>query len=61
LQRYFAIIALMTALLNAYKAGFQDNYSPFLLILTLAFALIASIFVEYAKRKQQKPTGRHTA
>jgi hypothetical protein len=53
-------MALLTALLNAYQAWFKDIYSSSLLILALAFALIAIIFTEYAKRKQQKPTGRHT-
>lgn len=60
LQRCFALIALTTALLNAYHAWFKDNCVSSLLILTLAFAIIAVTFAEYAKRKQQKPTERHT-
>lgn len=53
-------MALLTALINAYQAWFKDNYSPSLLILTLALATIASVFAECTKRKQQKPTERHT-
>ncbi len=48
------LIAIMTAFYNAYLSWFKDEFSSFLLIITLVFVSIAILMQEYIKKHQNR-------
>jgi len=51
ISRLFGLIAIVTALYNAYLSWLKDDFSLFLLVLTLLFSILTVFIQQYVKRK----------
>lgn len=54
LSRFFGFIAIVTAFYNAYLSWFKDDFSLFLLALTLLFSMFVVIIQKYVKVRKNK-------
>lgn len=51
---FFIVVALVSAVYNAYMEWFYDNLSPFILIITLIFSLIAAFLKKYINNHKKQ-------
>jgi hypothetical protein len=51
-RRIFELIAIATASYNAYLSWFKDEFSLFLLILTLSFSMLAILIQQNMKKRK---------
>lgn len=53
IDRFFGIIAIITAFYNAYLSWFKDEFSLTLLILTAVFILLSAIVQIFEKSQKE--------
>lgn len=51
ISRFFGLMAIVTAFYNAYLSWLKDDFSLFLLVLTLLFSILTVFIQQYVKRK----------